>query len=180
MDAALERASSLEDLYVTRSYCALAAYIAGDRAVWHSSLDELSRAPFSWRWPCVWPSRYFILPLLERLDGRPDALARACHFAATETRDVHGQALWHFARLVLRQIDEATFDAQPYQFAREARKAIALALRAELEGRVSDAVAFYRSYLALPASRRLFEPDNTDPVLDRFVPWRVDALTNTT
>jgi hypothetical protein len=176
VDAAIERAHSLEDHYVALAYRVLAAYIAGDRAAWHGGQGELSRMPFSWRWPNVWPAKYFILPFLERLDGNSDAVERACRFAATETRDVHGQALFYFARLVLGQIGEEAFDAQPYRFAREARKAIALALRAELEGHRGEALRQYGSYLALPAARRLFDPNNTDPILDRFVRWRVDVL----
>ncbi|HEV8244937.1 MAG TPA: hypothetical protein VGP93_04185, partial [Polyangiaceae bacterium] len=164
------------DLVRTWSCRAVTAYAQGNHAEYLLAAGEFEKLPHAWHTHNTWFGRCFAMPFLKWLDGDQDAMTRACA-AARETFEVEVQSVWYFGRLLSGEIDEAEFDAQPMKFLREAKKAVALALRAELAGERGIAREHYARFLQLPRERRIFDQEGEDPVLDAFVEFRFRVLT---
>ncbi|MBA2482448.1 MAG: hypothetical protein H0V44_17430 [Planctomycetes bacterium] len=118
-------------------------------------------------------NNYVIVPFLRELSGDRGAMARACADTRSRCRYVYEQHPWYCASYLADVIDEAAFLAQPYGLHARAELLICRAIRQELSGRGTEALADYRAYLALPLWQRSVE---VDPTTERFAQWRVVAL----
>jgi hypothetical protein len=173
---ALERARTLEELNLIWSYRAFRAYEQGDREQYRESRAKLATLPFSFRWHNVWFTRFVVFPFLDQLDGDEGALLRSCQVVIRDWKEVFIQRLWYFARFVAGEIEVEEYRAQPVQMYMAARVELAYAIRCEANAEQKSALEHYRRFLALPAHERTLEQGNTDPVLDRFVRWRIAEL----
>jgi hypothetical protein len=176
-DEALAQCTDLDGLRWVWAYRSLTSYIQKDRAEYERARKEYDQIPYNWRAANSWFGKYFALPFLSWLDGDEDALSASARYLCAHAKEVHAQVVWYMARLLIREIDEQEFDAQPVQFLLAARRALTLALRAELEGIPSLALEHYRRYQALPDEVRSVDEHSDDPLIERFVSWRVCVLT---
>jgi hypothetical protein len=113
---------------------------------------------------------------LRELSGETGALDALCIrlIGDGSRRGQEMQVPWMEASLMLGRISADTFFAQPMQQIARPHGLLIQALRAERAGRRDEAVARYREWLALPQLRRGFFI--IDPLLERFVPWRIAEL----
>ncbi|MBA2480319.1 MAG: protein kinase [Planctomycetes bacterium] len=151
-----------------RHLLGLEDWMKGDRA----SAERHFGVPPGWEFHQseFFMAHYVMVPFLRQLDGDRDAMARACAQFDRERRYVYQQQPWHCAQLLMGRMTEEQFLAQEYRIYAPANLQFCRAILFETAGRHAAALESYRSYLAFPAYLR---SDTVDPVLERFVAWRM-------
>ncbi len=151
---------------------AVEAWIAGDRHPFGALLetdlqfDQDTEAVVAFY---VWVVR----PFLQELGGDHGALGRACAHVIADRPWVFEQRSSFDAQLLSGRIGADRFLAQPAPIYARARLQLLQAMRAELAGDRPAARDHYRSWQACPAFER---GECLDPVLIRFVAWRLSTL----
>ncbi|MBA3708503.1 MAG: protein kinase [Planctomycetes bacterium] len=153
-----------------RHLLGLEAWIAGDRA----RADQLFAVPPAARFHQLdfHLAHWVIVPALHELSGDRGALAVASA-DAMERRFCYEQKPWYNARYLTRAIDDAAYLAQPHRQFAAADLLLLKGVLAEISGEPAAASPHYRAWQALPAFRRATD---LDPVLERFVAWRVAGI----
>jgi hypothetical protein len=154
-----------------RHMLGLEAYIRGDREQAWTWFEVPATAEFHQQ--CFHLAHYLIVPLLRQLAGTPGELQRTCEGFRHARRYVYRQKPWYNAMRVLGEIDDAAFLAQTANHYAPADLVLCQAIAADADGRIAEAARGYAAYAALPVRLKAESPD---PVVDRFVAWRVESL----
>nr|MBA3709905.1 protein kinase [Planctomycetota bacterium] len=118
-------------------------------------------------------AHYVMVPFLAGLAGDRSALDRMRALVESSRRYAYEQKPWYNLRYLTGAIDDQAFLAQSHRRFAAADLLLLRAMRAERDSRPADALADYRAYLALPRWQRSAD---VDPVLERFVSWRIERL----
>jgi hypothetical protein len=173
----LARPRRLCDRVYLIEHLALRALVRGDRDGYRRLSDELDGLPCGAIWPDVWVARYLLFPLADEVSGKRGAFAESLRSSCHE-REHHfdGKLAW-MARYVLGEVSEAEFMAQPWQRYVQARRLFADALRAEAAGDREGARSAYGAYLALPVLQRHLDSTFGNPLVDRWIDFRMAVPT---
>jgi hypothetical protein len=117
--------------------------------------------------------QYVMVPFLQELSGKQGALREKCSLFLNSRRYIHEQRPWHNAMYLLGQIDQQTYLSQPSRVFAPADRMVLDGVRCDLEGKAEAALREYRGYLDIPLYRR---GTYIEPVINRFVEWRVEIL----
>ncbi|MBA2481196.1 MAG: hypothetical protein H0V44_11085, partial [Planctomycetes bacterium] len=171
-DRALERWGKSHDYAMwPRHMLGLEAFIRGDTAEARRLFAVPPRSEFHQvNFHLV---HYAIVPFLAGLDGDVAALDRTSALFESSRRYVYEQKPWYNAGYLSGKIDESGYLAQKHDRFAPADLLLLRGIRAERETRTDDALRDYRAYLALERWQRSAV---VDPVLERFVSWRIDRL----
>ncbi|MEK6796423.1 MAG: hypothetical protein AABZ39_16720 [Spirochaetota bacterium] len=135
-------------------------------------MSSVTNMPFDYgmlRW--YYFSYFFIIPLLQTINGQPDALRDFCNEAVSNHKSHFVQMMYFDAAYILGNVSEEEFLNQPMKQTRTSRLIIAKAMRAEYLGKPKDARVWYTKWLALQRWQTM-----EDPVLEMFVKWRAKEL----
>ncbi|MBA3708122.1 MAG: serine/threonine protein kinase [Planctomycetes bacterium] len=154
-----------------RHWFMLDAYIAGDL----ERAFALAEVPSGWEFRQAHFdfTHYVMVPFLRELAGDHRAFAVQRERFDHDYRYAHGQRPWYFAQYLTDGIDEAAFRRREVRQYLEANVLLATAVKRERAGDGTGAIACYTAYSALPIYQRVWE---LDPVIDRFVAWRLRVL----
>lgn len=110
--------------------------------------------------------------LLAHSGQQEEAMDRLRAFTSNPRNQFRNEQIpWYFLRYLTGEISAGEFAQQPTRARLEARKTLADALRAELAGDKSTALAAYQSFAALPNHKK----DNTI-FIQNFIDWRLTEL----
>jgi eukaryotic-like serine/threonine-protein kinase len=154
-----------------RHWFMLDAYIRGNTA----RAMALAEVPPGWEFRQLHHFdfvHYVVVPFLRELSGDRQAFERMASDTA-ERRYARGQAPWHYVHLVTGRIDEAAFRQWQVRVYQECALALCSGVARERAGDPAGAMTWYGRYLDLPKWKRGRE---IDPVVERFVQWRVATL----
>ncbi|OGV51386.1 MAG: hypothetical protein A2X49_10410 [Lentisphaerae bacterium GWF2_52_8] len=174
----LDKAQVLQQKYPLPDYIlpsqtlmALDSYIAGKPAEAWKVFAEARDAQREF----IYQPEWFDLalePILRSFSGDKAAIQEVFPKLMETQRNRHRQRLWYLAAFVLEKISGEDFLAQPLRDGVQARYQLALGIKAEYNGQAAKALSAYQSYIATPPWRR----DEMEPVIDRFVRWRISTL----
>jgi len=119
-----------------------------------------------------------LVDFLAFIDGNRQPFADRLADIAAHRSNIWEKRLWYYGEYIAGRLTDEQFMEQPVVLHRTGALAICRALRAEWEGRVTDAQQAYRAYLALPPHLRMVLLDERDPIIETFAAWRADALTH--
>lgn len=143
----------------------------------HESVRERYIAsPFSFRWDNVWLGMFVLEPFLRWHAGDRKALTDSLESVLVHQKRHFAQKAWYFAAGVLGRVSESQFAAQPLRAWVESRWALASALKAELVGDRTTALAAYRRFGELAPRERNLDSWQGDLVAERFIDWRLSEL----
>ena len=83
-----------------------------------------------------------------------------------------GKLTW-LARCVLAEVSESEFLSQPRKLYVKGQELFARALRAEVTGDLEGAGSAYRAYLALPTLSRHLDSPFGNPLVERWIEFRL-------
>ena len=155
----------------TRHGLGLEAFIRGDRAgAW-----KLFEVPTSDAYAslCYVFAHYVMVPYLHELAGEPGAVKKSCDDIIAHHRYVYEQSPWFAANYLNGTCTDDEFLKQPHNRFAAAELQLCKAVKAELAGDAAGALTAYQAYTAMPEFKR---GPVVDPVLKRFVAWRMTAL----
>lgn len=161
----------------------LLAALAGDHATATACQNEiLAEAPDYLKLP-RWFGYQLMTPFLAGLNGDlgpwHKLLATGSALPTspdTDLRHVYSQRLWYASALLRGEIDDARFLAQPTVSEAPALLLLLRGMEAELAGEQATAVQRYRAFKALPLTARLLYDWRPNPMIERFVAWRLALL----
>ncbi|MBA3710035.1 MAG: hypothetical protein H0W83_14590 [Planctomycetes bacterium] len=170
IDAAFEQRNRFGHEVVCLQAKALDQFIHGARADALGRLDACDPLVFH-QYDPIWMFHFVAVPFLHELAGESAVVQRSEVIAGR--RFDFEQHPWYCARFLAGEISAAEFLAQPHALHAPAQLAFCQAIRAEREGRRTDAVRSYQEFLDLPRWRRNLD---LEPVVERFVRWRLQEL----
>ncbi|MBA3709056.1 MAG: hypothetical protein H0W83_09585, partial [Planctomycetes bacterium] len=154
-----------------RAALGLDCWIAGDH--------DRARALFApdpiheFRNGCPCDITYAMIPFLLELGGDRDAFPRIfTAFEDPKRRWMLAQKPWHIVSYHAGRLTDQQMLAQADKLFAESRLLFSRGVASERAGRPADALRDYRARLAMPMWKRGWP----DPVLDRFVAWRIAQL----
>lgn len=165
-------ATSVEDRQWPRCLLGLEAHIAGN----HDRASEWFALPTGMK-PLGNPNLAFayavIEPVLREETSHTGALAKRCAEISADERYTGAQRPWYAAQFLIGRLSAEEFLAQPNRPGARAWLLACSGIMAERRGDNAEAQTAYRDYLALPPLRHGL---GTDPLMDRFVAWRMERL----
>jgi hypothetical protein len=171
----LARGHRLQERLYLLHHLAFRALFAGDEPSYRRLRDQAMALPCGAIWGDVWIHRYFLLPMIEEQGGERGALERSLRQCLKSPAKSPYDKLPYLARLVLGEISEVEFEAQPCQLYITGRLCFGSALRAELIGDRDLASRWYARYASLPASERASDSPRGDPLALRWVAFRLES-----
>jgi hypothetical protein len=143
-----------------------------EATAWRKQLGETR-----WRWdePNAWFRSMLLLPLLEAIDGRPEALVSALSDPIARRRDCFGQRLHYLAGYVRGEISATAMLDQPATVEGPAWLALAEAMSGELKGDRQRAVAGWKRLAALPRQARCLGSIHGMDELELLIAWRLEG-----
>ncbi len=172
---AFARAKTYQERHDARLHLMLEAYIGGEMAAYESYVAQISQERWSYRWDNAWFAHFVLMPFLEQQRGKVGAVLLSLQGAA-EHRERFAGRFFFAAQYVTGKISKEVFQAQPTRFGMPGLLALCDALRHELEGQPTLALARYREFQALPPTARMFDWFHGNPLAERFARWRADQL----
>ncbi len=167
-----------EDAVEAFSLAGLNAYIDGDRRTAARYFAKRREPGYGDTYYHVRFGAFLLEPVLRALEGDGEALARAARRIEQHDRYSYSQTLFYDAQYLCGAIDDSTYLAQPHGAFVTQRHAFVTALRADLNGRSTEALRRYHA-CDWPA----FLPNDHEPircmqspVVQRFAAWRRAAL----
>ncbi len=163
---------SAEDRQWPRCLLGLEAHIAGDHVgarAWFAlptGMKPLRNGNLAFAYAVI-------EPILREEAGDTGALAKRCAEISTNERYTGAQVPWHAAQFLSGKLSAEEFLAQPNRLGARAWLLACSGIVAERRGDTAQAQTAYRDYLALPPLRHGL---SIDPLMDRFVAWRVERL----
>jgi len=116
---------------------------------------------------------FFILPpFFKFLSGEKEFLLKDMEATAKTLRFTEMQVPYHWLSFIIGRIDETQFLAQPCKLYATPNLLLAKGIRAEVEGKGDEALAFYGQFDALPSSLKPVET----PFPSFFARWRIREL----
>jgi hypothetical protein len=175
-EGVLTRPLRLRDRLYLHHHLALRSLERGDLDGYAGQRDAASALALGAHWPDVWLPRLVLFPLADELGGSPGAFAEAASRVQRE-RATHwyGKA-YHLVRYVAGAASDDEFLAQPCGLYVDARLAFARALRADLARDARGAREAYTAFLARPGGERLLDSSLGDPLVARWVAYRLREL----
>lgn len=124
---------------------ALYSWQRGERHTADSLFANLPLYRFDW---CADRfSRYMLAPVLRALDGDSEPLRRACRNVADSLCYVQSRRLWYEASLLLGEVSDQQFLAQPFGHNAARRLHLMRAVQADIAGDREKAASGYREWL---------------------------------
>ncbi len=127
-------------------------------------------------------ARFLLAPALHALAGDTAALLTACQRLCGGDKYHYAQQLWYEAAWLAGRINDSDFLAQPFRLDAGQRLGLLKAIRHDVAGRATEAVAGYRQVLAANNARDFLKwPESSAPLCEhvavvRFVQRRLEKL----
>jgi hypothetical protein len=174
-EEALARGHRLQERLYLLHHLAFRALFAGDENTYRRFREQALTLPFGALWSDVWIHRFFLMPLVDEWAGDRGAVERSLRQCLQKPGAYPYDNLPYLARLVLGEISEAEFRAQPCQLYITGRLCFGAALRAEFVGDRELSSRCYARYLSLPLLERGTDSTRGDPLTLRWAEFRLKS-----
>jgi serine/threonine protein kinase len=154
----------------------LSAAMSGDPKRIAEAQTALAAIKVDHGWGHHWFELYLMDPFIADPPGSHAGFLAAMGKLAEKHSLTQYQMPWNCAAFITKAITREQFLAQPCSFNAKNLQHICLGLQAETAGDAAAALGHYRDYLAMPMYERVSESLDNDPIIDRFVAWRVAVL----
>lgn len=124
----------------------------------------------------LWCAELLIRPLLAEWAGQEGAFAAGLDRILAEHRWHFAQQPWSCAAYLRGDLDDATFLTQPRTGNAPALLAFCQGLAGDAAGDAARARAGYRAFQDLPVHQRILHGPLRDPLVERFIAWRLAHL----
>jgi len=123
-----------------------------------------------------WFAPMVVRPLVDRWNGDAQALETQLRPQLERLSKTYGKRGWFVSRAILGDSEPEAVMGMTAVSEAGAWRLVAAAIREELAGHPTEALAAYAAFVALPIHQRLLALNVPDVEVEWFVAWRLRAL----